>query len=486
MEIYSVPSEGGTEVKLNGELVAGGDVSTHGLQFSPDGSRVLYHADQATNGIDEIYMVPSTGGTPVKLNGDLVVGGDVDDDGLQFSPDGTRVLYLADQDTDGVFEIFTRVVSQGWSAASGQWDGAGNWDQGEAPDEVMAIDIRPESFATVTGPAGDTSIFSLDIGAVDTGVATLALQPEVTLTVLNQATIAQRGELTGSGHFFVRGGIVNAGRLELEKTTVAAPTIENHGVLRGSGVVDGAITNYGRIEVIGGDLEFIAQTTNVVSTGNIMVRDATLRFGGGMVNQGSMGLSFGTSDIFGNINNDGGTVVVSGASNVSFYDDLINNGTVRVSEGSMAVYFGSVSGTGSFTGSGTNFFEGDLSPGSSPGSMSFEGDVVLGTFATTQVELAGVTEGEYDRLLVAGTLEVDGVLEIELLDGFSPVTATDFQIFDFGTLFGTFDSVLLPDLPGMLDWDSSHLYSSGTLSVIPEPATLPLLTLGMLLAWRRR
>jgi len=32
-------------------------------------------------------------------------------------------------------------------------------------------------------------------------------------------------------------------------------------------------------------------------------------------------------------------------------------------------------------------------------------------------------------------------------------------------------SVLLPDLPGMLGWDSSHLYSSGTLSVIPEPAT---------------
>jgi len=47
-------------------------------------------------------------------------------------------------------------------------------------------------------------------------------------------------------------------------------------------------------------------------------------------------------------------------------------------------------------------------------------------------------------------------------------------------------SVLLPDLPGMLGWDSSHLYSSGTLSVIPEPTTLPLLALGLLLAWRRR
>ena len=62
----------------------------------------------------------------------------------------------------------------------------------------------------------------------------------------------------------------------------------------------------------------------------------------------------------------------------------------------------------------------------------------------------------------------------------------DFQIFDAGTLSGTFSAVLLPDLPGMLGWDSSLLYSSGTLSVIPEPATLPLLALGMLLARRRR
>ena len=75
--------------------------------------------------------------------------------GLQFSPNGSRVLYLADQDTDDVNEIYTRVVHQNWNVASGQWDGPANWDQGEAPDEVMSINIHPESFATVTGPAID-------------------------------------------------------------------------------------------------------------------------------------------------------------------------------------------------------------------------------------------------------------------------------------------------------------------------------------------
>ncbi len=40
-ELYSVPSEGGTPVKLNAAMVDGGEVSD-GFQFSPDGSRVLY------------------------------------------------------------------------------------------------------------------------------------------------------------------------------------------------------------------------------------------------------------------------------------------------------------------------------------------------------------------------------------------------------------------------------------------------------------
>ena len=106
-EIYSVLGAGGTPVKLNGDLVSGGNVSESSLQFSPDGSRVLYRADQALNEVYEIYSVPSGGGTEVKLNGDLEVGGDVFSGGLQFSPDGSRVLYYADQETDAVYEIYS-------------------------------------------------------------------------------------------------------------------------------------------------------------------------------------------------------------------------------------------------------------------------------------------------------------------------------------------------------------------------------------------
>lgn len=106
VELGSAPIDGSAApVKLNGPLVSGGDVI--GLfQISPDSSRVAYTADQETDEMDELFGVPLDGsGSPVRLNGPLVGGGDVI--GIpQFSPDSSRVIYIADQDTDEVFELF--------------------------------------------------------------------------------------------------------------------------------------------------------------------------------------------------------------------------------------------------------------------------------------------------------------------------------------------------------------------------------------------
>ena len=89
VELYSVPIAGGTAVKLNPALVAGGDVFNRAV--SPDGSRVVYSADQQTDGIIELYSVPITGGTAIKLNGTLVAGGGVGPT-FRISPDGSRVV----------------------------------------------------------------------------------------------------------------------------------------------------------------------------------------------------------------------------------------------------------------------------------------------------------------------------------------------------------------------------------------------------------
>jgi Tol biopolymer transport system component len=106
-ELHSVPVAGpaGAGVKLNGPLVPGGEVLA-GYQISPEGSRVIYRADQDADDVKELYSVPITGpfGDGVKLNATLVPGGDVT--AFRISPDGRWVVYRADQDTDDVYELY--------------------------------------------------------------------------------------------------------------------------------------------------------------------------------------------------------------------------------------------------------------------------------------------------------------------------------------------------------------------------------------------
>ena len=82
-----------------------GDVTSDFL-ISPDSSRVIYRADQQTDDVFELYSVPLGGGTVTKLNDPLVAGGDVMS-GFLISPDSKRVIYRADQQTDGVFELYS-------------------------------------------------------------------------------------------------------------------------------------------------------------------------------------------------------------------------------------------------------------------------------------------------------------------------------------------------------------------------------------------
>ncbi len=87
-----------------------GDVQFFTL--SPDGSHAVYLADHDTDSVYELYSAPLAGGTPVKLNSTLVPGGSVHIS-FQISADSSRVVYLADQDTDGIFELYSVTISGG-------------------------------------------------------------------------------------------------------------------------------------------------------------------------------------------------------------------------------------------------------------------------------------------------------------------------------------------------------------------------------------
>jgi hypothetical protein len=103
-ELFSVPAAGGATTQLNAPMVAGGDVTAWGfLPSDPQPDMLAYVADQDTDEVREIYGQIYPSGAPVKLNGPLVAGGDV----VSGSFWNTGALaYLADQDTDSVTELY--------------------------------------------------------------------------------------------------------------------------------------------------------------------------------------------------------------------------------------------------------------------------------------------------------------------------------------------------------------------------------------------
>jgi hypothetical protein len=197
------------------------------------------------------------------------------------------------------------------------------------------------------------------------------------------------------------------------------------------------------MEIIGtaasnAEIEFEGPLSNIAS-GFITAANALLRFDGTLTNSGPIALSAGSNHLFGDIANDsGGTIVVSGGSNATFYDDVDNAGTIQVSVGCTVVFFGALSGSGSFTGSGTWYLEGDLRPGASPAVISFGGDVIFGSAAGFEAELTGTNMGKFDRVEVTGDAALDGTLTAALPGTFVPLPGDSFEVMTFGSRDGEF------------------------------------------------
>jgi hypothetical protein len=105
------------------------------------------------------------------------------------------------------------------------------------------------------------------------------------------------------------------------------------------------------------------------------------------------------------------------------------------------------------------------------------------------MELGGLTAGtQYDQLNILGNAYLDGALEISLLNGFAPSLGNEFKILNFDRAQGYFASFVWPSLGEGLAWDTSRLYTEGTIGVVtPEPvsAMLAALAVGLGVGMRR-
>ena len=75
---------------------------------------------------------------------------------------------------------------------------------------------------------------------------------------------------------------------------------------------------------------------------------------------------------------------------------------------------------------------------------------------------------------------------VTLIDAFVPQGGDEFDILDFAGVSGPFSTRSLPALGDGLSWDTSGLYTSGTILVAPEPASAAILLAGVIYAVLRR
>ncbi len=131
--------------------------------------------------------------------------------------------------------------------------------------------------------------------------------------------------------------------------------------------------------------------------------------------------------------------------------DVINDGLITLGAGSQLTLSKAYTGSGTINGpDGLTVFNGAVSPGNSPGLLLIEGNVAFGDKAVTTLELAGLNRGDgFDAIDTGGTLTLNGILDIVLLNNFFPKAGDSFLLLKADALLGEYDTVNLPEIEGL-------------------------------------
>lgn len=368
--------------------------------------------------------------------------------------------------------------------------------------------------ANALGAAGNA--LTLDNGAISIG--TLAASPLV-ITSATNLTIAAGGarfsaggqsiviesQLTGSNPLQFSGGSFPGEAQPYDvRLTHAANTFvgnlqlgdaQNFGSAMLGLVADGSLGHAANTITLGSRF-FDGETTKSARGGLRAYADVTLAASRTIRLEGSTS----ASEYGGVFDTNGHTLTVAGAiGQLTAGMPLLKTGagTLRLNgantfTGLTTVEAGTLGGTGSLAGS-LEVGNATLAPGASAGLFTIGGGLTLAGGSLTLMELGGTIRGSgYDALDITGTFGAAGTLTVSLIDGFSPVTGSTFNLFNAGSYSGAFDPVNLPALSAGLVWDSGQLGSAGLISVtgsaVPEPGAYALIVgcAGLVAALRRR
>lgn len=183
----------------------------------------------------------------------------------------------------------------------------------------------------------------------------------------------------------------------------------------------------------------------------------------------------GTFNCFGNLYikpNSSVTISATGLGNLGSVNidsgELIiqlDGGTSNPGENTNLTAGSILSGEGTLQTNLTN--AGIVSPGSSPGKISIEGDYTQESGGSLNLELGGTIVGtEYDQLVVTGSAALGGTLNVTPINGFTPTVGDSFTLLSYGTHTGKFTTENLPDLDPGLRWQIDYHSDAVVLEVV--------------------
>ncbi len=493
------------------------------------------------------------GGRTLALNGvvyDANIGGET---GGAIYKEGSGRVFLGNNNTfNRSVYINAGAVIMGSSASLGSGAvsvAAGGQLQANSGDHTLDI----ANAITFNGQTSGGAFYAGDWGIVNTnfnGAITLNADTNFNL-IYDDKHVTINGQITGSGKLIVEptydwtplakvtingsatkqnsfGGVVVGTSGGLAPTEIAMRGDVNAlggvsatNTINRKGVLDIAIGESGDYS-IGGNFVFNGGTLRSSNGNNHLTGQVTLTSNGGYLQAPTQSKNL---YIDGQISGEGGltinhaatpgTVYLTNAGNNYAGGTLVEQGSVLALTSTGALGSGdvTVNGTLDLTSKSTGFalgsgqslkgsgivalaanqaltVNGGLAPGNSPGTLTLDGDLVLGSSSVSNFQVNGWSSGAYDLVQQASsgkTVTFGGSLNVTFD---SSVDLGWAKIFDFTNYAGSFapDGFTYSGLTG--GKTASFNAATGILTVVPEPSSLVLLTAGLLgllaYAWRKR
>jgi hypothetical protein len=353
------------------------------------------------------------------------------------------------------------------NSAGGSWGDVSNWSLNALPGQAV-FDLGTAPGYTVTLPgteSGPTITVQHDNTTINLSGFGFTNVPNISVAPPSGQTGALT--FTGAGTVGVTGvsppslvSVASGGTLTVNQSLLSIPS---HSGLSVSGTLN--LTSGGKIT------EDFTDGASSISTATLS--NGTFQTSGGGLTAGSLSLSnhsvispvtsFATSYNIGSATVD--TSTISNDNPVSFSSLTVTGG-------------GSVFGTGLTLGTASVVAGSTVANGGDPFTVQ--------TSLSIQMTTGEATFGNVDTTFSGATLN------LTLPGGVTPTQGSTYQPFDIlatpgGSITSTFSAVNLPALSPGLSWDTSKLYTNGTVTVVPEPTTIgTLIGIATLALGRRR